>query len=138
MARIGLRPQNDRQSDSEESMTASKTGSKKLAKKASEEAETEAPTVACLVPAGRETFALHEVSELWRCSVNHLSRLVDQKEIVVPQENIDRAVSRPAIRVPRASLVAFIQRRLARPISPRVSAKKVSRKKTIRRKYADR
>ena len=95
-------------------MTASRTSAKKRAKKESEEAETEPTTVTCLVPAGRESFALREVSELWRCSVHHLSRLVDQKEIVVPQENIDRAVSRATIRVPRASLVDFIKRRLGR------------------------
>lgn len=89
-----------------------------------EETQTEPPTVTCLVPAERESFALHEVAELWRCSVEHLSRLVDQKEIVVPKENIDRAASRATIRVPRASLVDFIKRRLSRPTPPASKARR--------------
>jgi hypothetical protein len=92
-------------------MTAPKASAKKSAEKARETAQTEL-TVASFVPAGRESFSLREIAEIWRCSIHHLSRLIDEKEILVPQENIDRAATRSTIRVPRASLVDFIKQRL--------------------------
>ena len=67
-----------------------------------------------LVPRGRESFSLRELAKLFCCSVQHLWNLIEEKEIDVPQENIDRAKSRSTIQVPRAGVVDFLRPRVKR------------------------
>lgn len=112
-------------------MTAPKTSAEKCAKQANEE-EPESPIVACLVPAGRASFPLYELSRIFRVSVVQLWNLIEDGTIAVPKENIDRAKSRAAIQVPRASIVDFVRRRSSRNL--RRGRKKAQRKKTVRRK----
>src|SRR5690349_13183772 len=63
------------------------------------------------VPKDRLSFPLHELAKSWCCSVQHLWNLVRQRELIVPQENIDRAKTRAAIQVPRQAYVDFLVRR---------------------------
>jgi hypothetical protein len=64
-----------------------------------------------LIPAGRTKFRLDEAARLLLVSNSHLWNLVKSREIIVPQENIDAAPSRPSIYIPRESLVDFVRRR---------------------------
>jgi hypothetical protein len=63
------------------------------------------------IPANRKSFPLFEIACDWYVSVEHLWNLIKEKEIAVPQENIERASSRAAIQVPRESWVDFLRRR---------------------------
>jgi hypothetical protein len=60
---------------------------------------------------GRVNFPAREVAEILRASVSHISNLIKCAEIIVPQENIDRAASRASIIIPRESLIDFLRRR---------------------------
>lgn len=63
-----------------------------------------------MIPAGRENFRFDEVARIFRCSLAHFWNLVEEGELVVPQENIDRAPSKGSILIPRKNLVDFIRR----------------------------
>lgn len=65
-----------------------------------------------MLPAGRENFRLDEVATIFRCSLSHFWNLVEEGELAVPQENIDRAPSKGSILVPRKNLVDFVRRRI--------------------------
>jgi hypothetical protein len=58
---------------------------------------------------------LDQLGRLFRVSVEHLYSFVTSGELVVPKELLESAQSRPCIRVPRASIIDFIRRRIARP-----------------------
>ena len=60
---------------------------------------------------GRVNFPAREVAEILMVSAAHISNLIKDREIIVPQENIDRAASRASIMIPRESLVDFLRRR---------------------------
>jgi hypothetical protein len=64
-----------------------------------------------MIPAGRENFRLDEIARRFRCSLAHFWNLVKEGELVVPQENINKAPGKGSILVPRKSVVDFVRRR---------------------------
>jgi hypothetical protein len=101
-----------------------------------------------ILPAGRAKFRLDEVGRLLRVSNSHLWNLVKSRALIVPQENIDAAPSRPSIYIPRESLADFIRRRRSgrgpskgqrersgtQRAVPTATAKTARRKKDLRRR----
>ena len=86
------------------------------------------------LPAGRTKFRLDEVARLLRVSNADLWNLVKSRELIVPQENIAAAPSRPSIYIPRESLVDFLLRlRSGRVDRPKASANKKKRNGTRHR-----
>lgn len=65
-------------------------------------------------PSGRVNFPAREVAPILSISVSHIWNLIKDGEIIVPQENIDRAASRASIMIPRESIVDFARRRTTR------------------------
>lgn len=64
-----------------------------------------------LLPRNRESFALHEVAKIFHCSTQHFVNLIESGELRVPLDLRNKASSRAMIRVPRSSLVEFVNRR---------------------------
>jgi hypothetical protein len=63
------------------------------------------------LPPARQSFPLHELAEIFLCSVQHLSNLIEEGELIVPEESIDQTKSRSTIQIPRASVLDFLRRR---------------------------
>jgi hypothetical protein len=63
------------------------------------------------IPKTQGNFRLDQVAQIFSCSVNHLFNLIEDGELACPKENIEKAVSRPGILVPRESLCDFVRRR---------------------------
>jgi hypothetical protein len=63
-----------------------------------DKSRAEFDTAESWIPSGREIFPLYELAELFCCSVQHLWNLAEERAIIVPQENIDRAKSRSLFR----------------------------------------
>jgi hypothetical protein len=81
------------------------------------------------VPNDRTNFPVHEIAARLQCSPQHIWNLIAEKEILVPQENIDRAKTRTTVQVPRESLVDFLKQRsgpefLAKRAQSRTQARK--------------
>lgn len=82
------------------------------------------------LPRTQCSFPLHQLAKIFSCSVTHLFNLIHEGEIVVPQEQIDRASSRACIVATRENLVDFVRRRS----SAEWFARKRSEAKTASRK----
>lgn len=66
--------------------------------------------VEALVP--QTTFVrVMDFAQQWRCSIHHILNLIKSGDIVVPQALQNSAPSRSAMRIPRASLIAFLRER---------------------------
>jgi hypothetical protein len=64
-----------------------------------------------LIPKDRKSFSLLELAHLLSVSTQHLYNLILEKELHVPQKDIDAALSRARIRVSRENVVDFVRRR---------------------------
>ena len=76
-------------------------------------------------------FRVHEFGKRMCCSSAHISNLVQEGEIVVPQELQDSAPSRAAMRIPRASLVDFLRRRSSQEWVERRKREREKRRKKL-------
>lgn len=63
------------------------------------------------LPPGREFFRLPELACLWRCHPTHIQRLIDSGELPISVDLRGPGASKSMQRVPRASVVAFLNRR---------------------------
>lgn len=63
------------------------------------------------LPAGVESFALHWLAKRWKCSVRHLFKLVESGEFKVAIDLRGLNSSKACIRLPRQSVVDFLNRR---------------------------
>lgn len=63
------------------------------------------------IPKTQSAFRVNQLAEFLEVSSQHLYNLIIAGELKVPAENIERASSRAAIMVPRASIVAFVRHR---------------------------
>jgi hypothetical protein len=63
------------------------------------------------VPSTQRNYRADQVAKLFSCSVNHVVKLIKQREIILPEESIASAPSGPSILVPRESIVDFVRRR---------------------------
>jgi hypothetical protein len=59
-------------------------------------------------------FPVFWVAKRWHCTSNHILNLIDSGEIKVPIDLRNKASSRAMIRIPRGSLIEFINRRKVR------------------------
>ena len=55
------------------------------------------------------------LAKLWRCHRQHIINLIDSGELKVPVDLRGKASSKSMIRIPRASVVEFLNRRKVRP-----------------------
>jgi hypothetical protein len=67
------------------------------------------------LPPKMEFFPVWFLGKLWHCSAQHVINLVDSGELKVPVDLKGKAASKTMIRVPRASVVEFLNRRKVRP-----------------------
>ncbi len=63
------------------------------------------------LPAGVESFSLHWLAKRWKVSVQHVFNLVESGEIPVAVDLRNLKSSKACIRVPRKSVVAFLNKR---------------------------
>jgi hypothetical protein len=63
------------------------------------------------IAANQSAFRVDQIAKLFHLSTQHIFSLIKEGEIVVPQERIDRSLSRACILVPRDNLVDFLRRR---------------------------
>jgi hypothetical protein len=83
-----------------------------------------------LIPQNQSAFRADQVAKIFHVSAQHVFNLIQEGEIVVPQERIESAPSRSSILIPRESLVDFVRRRINSPenMAAKAKAKKKSRK----------
>lgn len=67
------------------------------------------------LPPNMAFFPVWFLAKLWHCSVQHVLNLVDSGELPVPVDLRGKAATKTMIRVPRASVVEFLNRRKVRP-----------------------
>jgi hypothetical protein len=67
------------------------------------------------LPANRNFFPVWELAKSWHCSVQHIINLVESGELKVPVDLKGKSATKTMIRVPRASVVEFLNRRKVRP-----------------------
>ena len=67
------------------------------------------------LPRNMEFFPVWFLAKLWHATSNHVVNLIDSGELKVPVDLRNKASSRAMIRVPRACVVEFLNRRKVRP-----------------------
>ena len=59
-------------------------------------------------------FPIHYLAKRWHCSIQHIFNLIESGEIKVSTDLRNAAASRAMIRIPRKSVVEFLNRRSKR------------------------
>ena len=66
-----------------------------------------------ILPAGREFFRLREVAEMWSCHGTHVTRLIECGALAAAVDLRLPGTSKAMVRIPRAALVEFLEKRAA-------------------------
>jgi hypothetical protein len=67
------------------------------------------------LPEGKEFFTVRQLATLWGVSLNHVSNLIDSGELEVSVDLRGLKSTKALLRVPRKSVVAFLNRRKRKP-----------------------
>src|SRR6266446_5915137 len=59
----------------------------------------------------QDFFPVWQLAKIWHCSSEHVTRLVESEELPVGVDLRNKASSKTMIRVPRKSVVEFLNRR---------------------------
>jgi len=65
------------------------------------------------LPTGREFFRLREVAKMWSCHGVHVMRLIESGAIAAAVDLRLPGTSKAMIRIHRAALIAFLEKRAA-------------------------
>jgi hypothetical protein len=63
----------------------------------------------------QDFFPVWQLARIWKAHRQHVINLIESGELKVPVDLRNKASSRSMIRVPRASVVEFLNRRKVRP-----------------------
>ncbi len=66
------------------------------------------------LPPKMDFFPVWFLAKLWHCSAQHVLNLIDTGEMPVPVDLRGKAATKTMIRVPRKSVVEFLNRRKVR------------------------
>ena len=66
-----------------------------------------------ILPSGREFFCLSEVAEMWSCHGIHVTRLIESGALAAAVDLRLPGTSKAMLRIPRASLIGFMEKRAA-------------------------